>query len=239
MEAIEALLQRVEPPPLRPCFLPIEVLWHYEDCASDPEVIVTEFNKRRPRMALAIRRPDGKKISPQEYSKIRRATDLIVKRLIKTVNSDPRAAMHVSAPRTKTFFKKWFEDELNQAILDLEAQQTLLRLCLSHWKAEAMVTQLLLRRNEGGAKDSASAISPNPFDMTDSQLPVPLRTTMITPACGMAPANAAKRALEFSPGPKSPSASHTQKRSKDDAVPSGRKTASPQGPSGDSKYSIL
>jgi hypothetical protein len=233
------LLQHVEPLPLHPHFLPIGVLWDYKDCASDPEVIITEFNKHRPRMALAIRRPDGKKISPQEYSKIRCATDLIAKRLINTVNSDPRAAMHVSTPQTKTFFKKWFEDELNQAILDLEAQQTLLHLCASHWKAEAMITQVLLRRNEGVAKDSASAVFPNPFDMTDSQLPVPLQTTMITPACGMAPANVAKRALESSPGPKSPSASHTQKCSKDDAMPSGQKTASPQGPSGDSKYSIL
>lgn len=47
------------------------------------------------------------------------------------------------------------------------------------------------------------------------------------PVSDVAPINAAKRALELSPGPKSPSASHSQKRSKDKTKHSGQKNKGP------------
>ncbi|KAN0129807.1 hypothetical protein V8E53_012377 [Lactarius tabidus] len=139
--------------------------------------------------------------------------------------------MHASAPQTKTFLQKWFPEEFNQAILNLEAQQTLLCLCSAHWKAKAMFSLILLQQNKGGDKGSANAIPPDSSNITSSQFPEPLQTTLILQVHGMAPANTAKHTFECSPGPKSPSASQAQKHSKDDTVPTGWKTASSQGPS--------
>ena len=220
-EYVDNLLQMVEPPNMRPHLLPKTVLWDLEDCLHDPDQVTTEFNKHRPKMTIAIREANGRKVSLEVYKKIRKATDLIVKKLLRDVNSDPRAALHVSASRNKTWFQKWFPDEFNQAVLQLEAQKPLLRLCSAHWKAEAMITLLL--QNEGGGKEPASDPPLHPSDANRFQFQ---QATPILPASVAAPSNVAKRALEFSPGPKSPSASRTQKRSKGDGVPSGQKTAS-------------
>ena len=238
-EYVESLLQRVEPPVMCPHLLPVEVLWDLRDCSHDPDGVVTESNKHRPRMSLAICEANSRKISLEEYKKIRKATEIVVKKLNRTVNSDPRAALYVSTPRTKTFFVKWFLDEFNQAVLDLEAQKTILRLCSAHWKAEAMITLVLQNQNEGSGRASASTTSLDPSNANGFQFQEPWQATPIPPASGVAPSSAAKRALEFSPGPKSPSALHTQKRSKDDAVLPGRKTASSQRPSGDGTCSIF
>jgi hypothetical protein len=58
-QAIEDILGRVEAPSMHPQVLPMSVLWYYDDCDKDPSgVIITEANKHRPRMNIAIRRPD-------------------------------------------------------------------------------------------------------------------------------------------------------------------------------------
>ena len=124
----------------------------------------------------------------------------------------------------KRWFQKWFPDEFNQAILQLEAQKPLLRLCSAQWKAEAMITLLL--QNEEGGKEPACNPPLHPSDANAFQFEEPWQVTPILPASVAAPSNVAKRALEFSPGPKSPSASRTQKHSKDDSMPSGQKPAS-------------
>ncbi|KAI9432840.1 hypothetical protein H4582DRAFT_2082966 [Lactarius indigo] len=71
-KAIETLLETVEPLPLRPQFLPKEVLWYYEDCTTDKSYgdIITKNNKYRPKMNLAICHPDGSKVSAQEFTNI-------------------------------------------------------------------------------------------------------------------------------------------------------------------------
>ena len=226
--AIDNLLERVEPPSMRPRFLPISVLWDYKDCEKDTSqgVILTASNKYRPRMSHAVRRQDGTMVPSQEYERIRHSADIVVRRLINSTNSDPRATMHASTPRTKTFFKKTFQEEYYQAILELEAQQPILRLCSAHWKADALIGQAFLRRNEGG-KVAACAASSNPnFSDTDDSQPLE------PPQRDVAPVNASKRALDLSPGPKSPSASRTQKRSKD------KVQLSPLGLSHNSKFHI-
>ncbi|KAH9008186.1 hypothetical protein EDB83DRAFT_2323319 [Lactarius deliciosus] len=231
-KAIEDLLERVEPPPLRPDFLPTTVLWDFDDCYTDKTLgdILTDDNKCRPRLSLAIRRPDGSKISNFELSNMRRSAELIVQRLIKFINSDPRSAGAGGLKtRPKTFIKKYFMAEHYQAVLDLEAEQKLLRLCSAHWKADAFITKVFLERNKEkvrAATNSAPATSPQL-----SQSPEP-PTAFIPQIREVAPMKATKRALELSPGPKSPSASHAQKRNKDNAVPaiSGQKTVG-SGPS--------
>jgi hypothetical protein len=225
-EAIENLLQSMEAPSMRPRFLPVSVLWHYEDCENDSEgVIITEHNKRRPRMTLALRRPDGTKLSRQELTNMRHSVDIVVQKLVTTVKSSPLFDADTSKP-TKLFIRTVFLTEYRQAILELEAEQKLLRLCSGHWKADTMIGQALSRRNDAQSKSQRERDrSSNPSNPNDSWPPEPSHS--IPCVSDRAPANAAKRALDLSPGPKSPSMSRTQKRSKDDIMHPRQQTTNP------------
>ncbi|KAH8991732.1 hypothetical protein EDB86DRAFT_3079591 [Lactarius hatsudake] len=215
-KAIESLLETVELPSVRPHFLEKEVLWYYDDCATDKKYgdIITLMNMYQLKMNLAIRRLDGSKVSTQEYSNIRRSAAILIQRLIDLLVSDPSMAMHANDPksRTKSFIRNAFKTEYNQAILELEAEHKLLRL-LAESKAAA-------------ASNRARAASSIPPDNTLELPPAP-----IPQAQDVAPVNVAKRAFELSPGPKSPSASQAQKCSKDGIAPTRQKTTGPPVPS--------
>jgi hypothetical protein len=167
-------------------------------------------------MKLALRRPDGTKIPNKVYENIRQSADIITQKLADLIKSDPCSAVYPdnSLPRTKTAIRSFFKAEYDQALLDLEAEHNLLRLCLYHWKADHMIIQALYRRVEAerATKNRACA---NPKPQEPSTVSIPR---------AVAPMNVAKRALELSPGPKSPSASHAQKCSKETTV-SRQKTA--------------
>jgi hypothetical protein len=225
-EAIENLLQSVEAPSMRPQFLPVSVLWHYEDCENDSEgVIIMEHNKRRPSMTLALRCPDGTKLSHQELTNMRHSTDIVVQKLVTTVKSSPLFDADTSKP-TKLFIRTVFLTEYHQAILELEAEQKLLCLCSGHWKADTMIGQALSRRNDAQSKSQRERDrSSNPSNPNDSWPPEPSHS--IPCISDRAPANAAKHALDLSPGPKSPSMSRTQKRSKDDIMHPQQQTTNP------------
>ncbi|KAH8979593.1 hypothetical protein EDB86DRAFT_3088674 [Lactarius hatsudake] len=234
-KAIESLLETVEPPSIRPHFLEKEVLWYYDDCAMDKKYgdIITPMNMYRPKMSLAIRRPDGSKVSTQEYSNIRRSAAMLIQRLIDLLVSDPSTAMHANDPkwRTKSFIRNAFKTEYNQAILELKAEHKLLHLCDVHWKADTLIGLIFLQRSlakskAAAASNRACAASSIPPDDTLELPPAP-----IPQAWDVAPVNVAKRAFELSPGPKSPSASQAQKRSKDGIAPTGQKTTGPPVPS--------
>ncbi|KAH8995850.1 hypothetical protein EDB86DRAFT_3077415 [Lactarius hatsudake] len=210
-KAIESLLETVEPPSVRPHFLEKEVLWYYDDCATDKKYgdIITPMNMYRPKMNLAIRRPDGSKVSTQD------------------------TAMHANDPksRTKSFIRNAFKTEYNQAILELEAEHKLLRLCDVHWKADTLIGLIFLQRSlakskAAAASNRAHAASSIPPDDTLELPPAP-----IPQAQDVAPVNVAKHAFELSPGPKSPSALQAQKCSKDGIAPTGQKTTGPPVPS--------
>ncbi|KAH9030472.1 hypothetical protein EDB84DRAFT_1271399 [Lactarius hengduanensis] len=218
-KAIESLLGTVEPSLTRPQFLSQEVLWYSNDCDTDKKYgdIITKKNKYRPKMNLAVRRPDGSRVSPQEFSNIRHSTLIIYHKL----------------PPTMTFIKNLFKTDYDKAVLELEAEHKLLRLCTYHWKAEALIGQMFRGRSEIEASSRARAAASMPPDDT----PDP-PTASIPQVWDAAPVNAAKRAFELSPGPKSPSASHAQKRSKDGIVALfGQKTTRPSVPS-NRKYPI-
>ncbi|KAH9077347.1 hypothetical protein EDB83DRAFT_2311863 [Lactarius deliciosus] len=210
---------------MRPQFLPQEVLWYDNDCETDKTYgdIVTQQNKYRPKMNLAIRRPDGSKVSTQEFSNIRHSTVIIFQKLLSIITSDPRMPESL----TKTSVKNLFKTEFDRAVLELEAEQRLLRLCSNHWKADALIGKMFSARNEAEASNRTRAASSMPPDDTPSPPTAP-----IPQVWDAAPVNVAKRALELSPGPKSPSASHVQKRSKDRVVALSRqKTTGPSVPS--------
>jgi hypothetical protein len=49
--------------------------------------------------------------------------------------------------KTKTYFKTYFSRDWDQAIDKLESQEPLLQLCATHWKAEQLLGNILLRRS--------------------------------------------------------------------------------------------
>jgi hypothetical protein len=145
-----------------------------------------------------------------------------------TSSSNIPTLLHGSMQPTKSNIKKWFRAEFNQAILKLEAEKKYLCLCSAHWKADTMIGQAFLRLSDAEHKHRAREASsvPNPLSQRD-------RVPASVPVLSVEPANSAKRALEWSPGPKSPSASHAQKRSKD-----GTRNKEPSAPLPDSEYSL-
>ena len=246
----EDLMSRIEAPLIRPDVIPMAVLWEFDDCFNDPlgHIIITESNKSRPKMALALRHYTGKPISVKTFGFIRSSATIIMRKLVAFVDSDSRATVHGSKPRTKKFIKENFPAEFRQALLDLEAEHTLLRLCSCHWKAEAMISQAFLRRNDQGGDDedlegmrhgpTSSNANLLKVDATFSQPPKPSQIAPITHVQDVPPPNVAKRAYQMSPGPKSPSASHVQKRSRDSARLSAQQATGPPVPSNTGKCHI-
>ncbi|KAF8258125.1 hypothetical protein EI94DRAFT_1708291 [Lactarius quietus] len=201
--------------------LELSVLWDYEDCNNAVEgIIITEANKRRPKMNLAIRCGDRTNISNQEYVNIRRAADIICTRLLNQINTDPNSALLLTnKSQTKLTLKKTFGVEYHQAILNLEAEQKILHLCLAHWKADAVIGHALLWRSEVEAKAASNCTAKPSSDVKDSQPSVPF-AAFVPQASAR---NAAKRGFVQSLGPKSPLAAlPPQKRSRD--VVSGKNT---------------
>ncbi|KAH9013043.1 hypothetical protein EDB84DRAFT_1568846 [Lactarius hengduanensis] len=203
--AIERLLDTVEQPSLRPSFLPLSVLWKDKDCKmnASEEEILTEANPCRPKMALAIRCPDGSIASAQEFSNMRHSADIIVQSLVERVSSDSRTTGCGGSSKslTKTFVKNSFGAEYRRAVLDLEAEQKLLRLCSGHWKADAMITKAFQRRNLEESKRKAAtnckrapSSESNPSDAKDSQLLGPSPAVPLPQLWDTAPVNVANRA---------------------------------------------
>ncbi|KAF8264716.1 hypothetical protein EI94DRAFT_1703023 [Lactarius quietus] len=202
--AVKKLLELVEPPVQHPRCLPKLVLWDYEDCNDAAEgVIITEANKRRPKMNFAIRRGDGTNISNQEY-----------------INTDPNSTVLLANKlQIKSTLKKTFGVEYRQVILDLEAEQKILRLCSAHWKADAVIGQALLQHSKVEAKAASNCTAKPSSEVKDSQPSEPLAAFVLQASAR----NAVKWGFVQSPGPKSPSAAlPPQKRIRD--VVSGKKT---------------
>ena len=60
----EDLMSHIEALLIHPDIIPMAVLWEFDDCFNDPlgHIIITESNKSRPKMALALRHYTGKPI---------------------------------------------------------------------------------------------------------------------------------------------------------------------------------
>ena len=218
--SVERLLKLVEAPSKRPLCVHPSVLWYSSDCITDKTAgdIVTEANKHRPKTHLILRHEDGTILSSAEHDNVQMSADIFATRLIALARKDRQLCPPGSKLPTKTNVKKWFKPEYSQFLLELEAEQPYLRLCSAHWKADNFIGQAFLRQSDSECKRRAREASsmPGPQKQCD---PAPAPSI---PVSSVVPINMAKRALELSPGPKSPSASHAQKRSKDEAKNSGQ-----------------
>ena len=193
-------------------------------------------------MQFALHSASGKQVSYDVYANIRQSADIIARKLIDYLSKKTPSG---SIPHTKTFIRGKFPVEYRQALFDLEKEQTILRLCCAHWKADSMITQAFLRLSNAenkAARGSTRAPSskPNPSDgkSNTSWASMPSHAVPTTHDPDVAPTNTAKRAFVMSPGPKSPSVSHSQKRTKDDAKLSAQKTTDSLAPLSNSKCSI-
>ena len=166
-------------------------------------------------MGSAICLPNGKPVSNREYTNIRHTTNIIAQKLVNWIISS-----NVVVPRfklTKLAIKGCFKSKYDEVVLKLEAQHNLLCLCSAHWKADSMLGQALLRREDKTVAQIVRII-PSSQDPFNTNKPHPLEPSCIR---DVIPANVTKHTFQLSPGPKLPSALRTQKCSKDGAVPSG------------------
>ena len=111
-----------------------------------------------------------------------------------------------------------------------------------------MIGQAFLQQNDQGGDDkdlegmchgpTSSNTNLLKVDATFSQPPKPSQIALIIHVQDVPPPNVVKRAYQMSPGPKSPSASHVQKRSRDSARLSAQQAMGPPVPSNTSKCHV-
>lgn len=125
----------------RPSHLPLAVLWTYEDCKHDPQVGLTENNRSRLPTHRVIRHENGTLITPSQWKLIRASTCAVARSTLANLfSSDPRAA---GCPRKKKYFKTYFLEEWESALIRLELAAPLLTLCAGHWKADLTLGTIL------------------------------------------------------------------------------------------------
>jgi hypothetical protein len=153
----------------------------------------------------------------------------IARALITGISNNPCAVVFNNKPQTKSTLKKFFGPEYNQVLLKLEAHSKLLCLCSAHWKADHMIGQALL--NQGNADADVDTMAPlglpsSSLSHSNKALPSEPYSAFVLQVSDVPPINAVKQALEQSPGPKLPSAVHTQKRSRETSIAPGKKSDS-------------
>ncbi|KAF8262065.1 hypothetical protein EI94DRAFT_1809356 [Lactarius quietus] len=198
--SVNGYLDHVEAPSQRPSLFPTLVLWYYEDCQTDTlaGTIVTDANKRRLKMHLAIRRGDRSIISAPEYDSIRRSADIVVDKLIKLSLSRSHTSLSAytqpaSKLPMKSNIRKWFKVEYSEAIFELRLSKNFSAFL---WHNDAECRQSAIHMH-------AVSAMPNPVQLHPGPAPIPQVSNLV-------PSNATKRSLELSPSPKSPSG-HTFK----------------------------
>jgi hypothetical protein len=147
-------------PGLRPAQYPFEVLWNLEDCKQDLDVNIQDSNKSRPSMDRSVRHPDGTMLSDSEWSAIKSSARRIANELSTLQDTSRQARMR----RTKMYYRTHHAREWSKAILRLEAEQPLLKLCSSNWKADhvlgnciqAILSKESYAKTKGGRKKQKS-----------------------------------------------------------------------------------
>lgn len=131
---------------MQPEFLEVTILWYPNDCETDKMEgnIITKTNPHWPKMHLAIHHADGINITKSEYNAIHAYVKMIIQNLMDLACSSLDPHLSNSKLPTKSQIKALLPTEFFQAILQLEAKHTVLCLCSSHWKAEAIISQVIL-----------------------------------------------------------------------------------------------
>ncbi|KIL64668.1 hypothetical protein M378DRAFT_11249 [Amanita muscaria Koide BX008] len=138
----------------RPEEYPVSILWTFADAKKDRTVGTTLTNPNRLSLGQIIRHPDGSVIDESTYAMVRSsARNVAMTLLLPLVNKrqELKGKTGKNSPGTKSFFRTFFHNEWIDAILQLEELQPLLTYCAGHWKAEAVLQNMLdsLRTKEG------------------------------------------------------------------------------------------
>ncbi|KAM6490803.1 hypothetical protein JOM56_013766 [Amanita muscaria] len=138
----------------RPEEYPVSILWTFADAKKDRTVGTTLTNPNRPSLGQIVRHPDGSVIDESTYAMVHSsARNVAMTLLLPLVNKwqELKGKTGKNSPGTKSFFRTFFHNEWIDAILQLEELQPLLTYCAGHWKAEAVLQNMLdsLRTKEG------------------------------------------------------------------------------------------
>ena len=139
----QSLLQQNDQPAIQPFnYLP-EILWLFKDCEADPDVIMSTSNRSRPPLAACIRHEDGMLITTAEYNAVKASGHNIISDHLTNL-PEPWDKLAKGKPHSKMWYTSWYQKEWLATRLNFKVQQPLLRLCSSHWKAEHILSGLLL-----------------------------------------------------------------------------------------------
>jgi len=100
------------------------ILWHYNDCKSDPAILKVN-NSSRPVMKLAIRMKDSNLVTNEVWGAIKATT-----------NEVKQSLLNGTKCRTKRYLIKHCQREWDAAVNKLEHDVPENSLCAAHWKAE-------------------------------------------------------------------------------------------------------
>jgi hypothetical protein len=189
-------------PLMRPSHLPLAILWTYKDCKHDPQVGITDSNKSRMPMHRAIRHENGTLITLSQWRLIQASACAVAhSTLTNLFASDPRTA---GSPCKKKYFKTYFLEEWQSALIQLETAAPLLVLCAGNWKADLTLGTTLLDGLVLPSRPSSPLPEPSLVSSEPSSAPDPLdRRTQTMPAGGKS-----KRVRNLSPLP------HLRKKAK-------------------------
>jgi hypothetical protein len=102
-------------------------------------------------MDRAVRHPDGGLITDSEWSAIR----VSARRIVNELSGLPVSNRQAKLRKTKMFYRTHHAREWTNAIARLEAEQPLLKLCASNWKADHVLgnaIQAVLSRESNASK---------------------------------------------------------------------------------------
>lgn len=234
--AVQHFLKLVEAPSKQPPCVHPSILWYSNNCTTDKTAgdIVIEANKYQPKTHLILCHEDGSILSSAEYDNIQMSVNLFATRLIELARANHQLCPPGSKLPTKTNIKKWFKHEYTQFLLELEAEQKYLHLCVAHWKADNFIGQAFQQQSDAEHKCRIHEASSMPSSQKQCN-PAP---TPNIPVSSMVTTNMAKHAFELGPGPKSPSALQAQKCSKDKSKSSGQKNKDPLAMPSNHMYSL-
>jgi hypothetical protein len=134
----------------RPPTYPEEILWHLEDCRSDPLVNIKRSNWSWPPINRCIRHPDGSLATEAEWRNIKTSGQLIchgLRQLPRPRDSRLKSQGN-NIVKSKTYFRTYHAAAWTEAIQKLERMQPLVALCAPNWKAEHVLNNTLLAAHD-------------------------------------------------------------------------------------------
>ncbi|EKM79209.1 hypothetical protein AGABI1DRAFT_91815 [Agaricus bisporus var. burnettii JB137-S8] len=125
-------------PAIRPDEYPPQIIWLR---AEIPEhVQMTPATRSRPPMSQCLQGPDGRVLSPAEYTGVKEAVhQVFLQELAPLATADEIKNPNINTKRSTAWYKDNHREKWRSAIAQIEYHQAIVGLCANHWKAEQLL----------------------------------------------------------------------------------------------------